>query len=336
VFVQGGRGRGIDARVEKSNGLLGPLRGEEMVVNRRDVLRGGMAFALLPKICAGAATDGGSFTFAHFTDIHILPERKAPEGSAKCFEKMNALQPDFALCGGDLVFDSNETPRPKGIELFDLYQSTAKRVTVPVHSVPGNHDVFGLSNKSGVAASDPLYGKKMFEDRIGKRYSTFAHKGWHFVLLDSIGTTPDRTFIGMVDEEQLGWLAETLKPIGTTAPIVVMTHVPVVSAVMQIVPDPWKTPQTYVLQNSIDVLKILAPYNVKMVLQGHTHIREEVIYNGCRFITSGAVCGNWWKGPRLGNPEGFAMLTVKGDNISWRYETYGFVATPEAAALTTM
>jgi 3',5'-cyclic-AMP phosphodiesterase len=98
-------------------------------------------------------------------------------------------------------------------------------------------------------------------------------------------------FIGMVDEEQLGWLGETLKPIGTTAPIVVMTRVPVVSAVMQIVPDPWKTPQTYMVQNSIDMLKILAPYNVKVVLQGHTHIREEVIYNGCRFITSGAVCG---------------------------------------------
>jgi hypothetical protein len=54
------------------------------------------------------------------------------------------------------------------------------------------------------------------------------------------------------------------------------------------------------------------------------------------FITSGAVCGNWWKGLWLGNPEGFAMLTVKGENISWRYETYGFVPTPEAAALTTM
>jgi hypothetical protein len=38
------------------------------------------------------------------------------------------------------------------------------------------------------------------------------------------------------------------------------------------------------------------------------------------------VCGNWWKGPRDGHPEGFAVLTVRGDEVQWRYETYGFIA----------
>jgi hypothetical protein len=51
--------------------------------------------------------------------------------------------------------------------------------------------------------------------------------------------------------------------------------------------------------------------NPKMVLQGHTDIRESVIYNGCQFITSGAVCGRWWKGPREGHPRGFGVLTVR-------------------------
>jgi 3',5'-cyclic AMP phosphodiesterase CpdA len=298
-----------------------------MISSRRSFIQSGAAFGLMSKVAPVlAAAHTESFTFAHFTDIHIEPERHAAQGAGMCFDRISSLRPEFSLCGGDLVFDSNETPRQKGIELFDLYQSTTKRLSMPVYSIPGNHDVFGLSNKSGVAASDPLYGKKMFEDRIGKRYSTFAHKGWHFILLDSIGITAENSFIGLVDEEQMEWLRVQLQAIGPKAPIVMMTHVPVVSAVMQIVPDPWKTPQTYLLQNSQQVLDAIAPYNVKMVLQGHTHIREEVVYNGCRFITSGAVCGNWWKGPRCGNPEGFAMLTVKGQEISWRYETYGFVA----------
>ena len=297
-----------------------------MNLNRRELIIGAGTIALSSALPAAASLESESFSFVHFTDIHIEPELNAAEGTVQCFEKINALKPDFSLCGGDLVFDSTATPRLKGIELFDLYTSTSKRLTMPVYSVPGNHDVFGLLTKSGILASDPLYGKKMFEERIGKRFSSFDYKGWHFILLDSIGITADRDFIGLVDEEQLSWLQADLKAVGPTKPIIVMTHVPILSAVLQIVPDPWKTAPTYLITNSQEVLGILAPYNVKAVLQGHTHIRENVIYNGCQFLTSGAVCGNWWKGPRLGHPEGFAVVTVKADTVSWRYETYGFIA----------
>lgn len=301
-----------------------------MHLNRRDMILGAGALALGPSLSSAMPHSNDSFSFVHFTDIHIERELKAAGGAAACFDKINKLEPDFALCGGDLVFDSNATPRMKGIELFDLYAGTSKRLSMKVHSVPGNHDVFGLSTTSGVLASDPLYGKKMFEDRIGKRYSSFDHKGWHFILLDSIGITDERDFIGLIDQEQLTWLTADLKATGPTRPVIVMTHIPILSAVLQIVPDSWKSQPKYLVTNSQDVLSVLAPYNVKAVLQGHTHIRENVLYNGCQFITSGAVCGNWWKGARLGHPEGFAVLTVKGDTVSWRYETYGFVAVQQS------
>jgi 3',5'-cyclic AMP phosphodiesterase CpdA len=297
-----------------------------MNLSRREFIRSAAALALTPTLGGLSAPEAESFSFAHFTDIHIEPEKRAAVGSAACFDRLNSLEPEFALCGGDLVFDAAESARSRGIELFDLYAETSRRISPKVYSVPGNHDVFGLSNKSGILASDPLYGKKMFEDRIGQRFSSFEHKGWHFLLLDSIGTTPQREFIGLIDEDQLAWLRTELRSIGPIKPIIVMTHVPLLSAVLQIVPDPWKTASTYLVTNSQEVLGILRPYNVKAVLQGHTHICENVIYNGCQFLTSGAVCGNWWKGPRCGHPEGFAMVTVKGGSVSWRYETYGFVA----------
>jgi 3',5'-cyclic AMP phosphodiesterase CpdA len=169
----------------------------------------------------------------------------------------------------------------------------------------------------------------MFEERIGPRYSSFDHKGWHFVLLDSIGTKPGgRDFIGHVDEDQLAWLKSDLAKMPRGAPLVVVTHVPLVSGVLQIVADPWKTPETYLTTNGRDVLEVLWPYQPKAVLQGHTHIREKVIYRDCQFITSGAVCGNWWKGAREGNPEGFGVVTIRDGKVDWRYETYGFVADP--------
>jgi hypothetical protein len=60
------------------------------------------------------------------------------------------------------------------------------------------------------------------------------------------------------------------------------------------------------------------------VLQGHTHVNETVVWKGVPYITSGAVCGNWWHGTHLGTPEGFTVVTVANGKLSTRYETYGF------------
>jgi Icc protein len=281
---------------------------------------------LLATLSATALDGQSRFSFVHFTDPHIQPELRAAEGCRDCFKKIQQLDPDFVLAGGDLVFDANETTAGKATELFRLYRETLKQIEVPVHTTPGNHDVIGLSNKSKIPATDPLYGKKYFEDVIGPRYKSFDHKGWHFILLDSIGVTAERGFIGLIDQEQMDWLAADLARAGRTKPAVILTHVPLVSGVLQVVPDPWKTSATYLVTNAIEVLKVIENYNVKAVLQGHTHIRETVLYKNTKFITSGAVSGNWWKGERAGHPEGFGVLTVDGDQIEWRFETYGFRA----------
>lgn len=268
----------------------------------------------------------GEFRFVHFSDTHIQPELGAGDGCKACFDAIRKTGVELAIAGGDLVMDAAEQGRDRAKLQFDLYAEALQRIEVPVRSVPGNHDVFGTSAKSGVSRSDPQFGKKMFADRIGPVYSSFDHKGVHFVLLDSIGIGADGSFRGEIDDAQLEWLRGDLAKAGKSRPVIAVTHVPLVSAAMQIVPDPWKTPQTYLVTNSRAVLDVFAGYNVRAVLQGHTHIRENVMYDGCQFITSGAVCGNWWKGARLGHPEGFAVVTVAGDSVRWEYRTYGFQA----------
>jgi hypothetical protein len=166
----------------------------------------------------------------------------------------------------------------------------------------------------------------MFEDRIGARYSSFDYKGWHFALLDSIGSRPGREFIGLVEDEQLAWLRTDLQRMKPGSSLVVVLHIPLVSSVPQLVVDPGKAADIYLVTNAREVLEELWPFRPRMVRQSHTHIRETVLYNECRFITPVPVCGNWWKGPREGHPEGFGVITVRGDAIEWRYGTYGFVA----------
>jgi hypothetical protein len=88
-----------------------------------------------------------------------------------------------------------------------------------------------------------------------------------------------------------------------------------------------------VVGNGRTFKEMIERHNVKAVLQGHTHVVEECIYRGVHYITGGAICGDWWKGPRLGvHPEGFVVATVAGDDLTWRYVPYGWKARPAPAA----
>jgi 3',5'-cyclic-AMP phosphodiesterase len=283
--------------------------------------RGMLAWLAVP-----ALAETANFRFVHVTDLHIQPELRAAEGVRQCFAAINAARPDFVIAGGDLVFDALAVGHARARMLFDLYRETAERLDAPLHNTLGNHDVFGLYAKSGVAETHAQYGKRMYEELIGPRYYSFDFAGWHFVVLDSIGFTTQRTYIGYVDEAQFAWLESDLAKVGKTRPVVAVTHVPLSTGFLQ-----WMTPRhdatMIVVQNAAPVLELLHQYNVKAVLQGHTHICERLEYRGCQYITSGSVCGQSWRGPKLGvHKEGFGIVTVKNGELSYRYQPYGFQA----------
>lgn len=234
------------------------------------------------------------------------------------------LKPDFVLAGGDMVFDAADQGLERAKKLYGLLDETLKRLDAPLHTCPGNHDVFGTSAKSGVSKTQQGWGKKMFEDHIGPRYHSFHHKGWHFIVLDSIEITPEGGYRGAVDSEQLNWLKADISKAGN-APTVVLTHIPLLTAAVPILGFK-ENMDSLIVSNAKEVIEILAAGNVKMVLQGHTHICETVDYKGCQYITSGAVCGNWWKGQRLGFSEGYGVIHVRGDRAEWSYRSYGFQA----------
>ena len=165
-----------------------------------------------------------------------------------------------------------------------------------------------------------------FKDRFGKTYYSFDHKGFHFIVLDSIGLTADRAYEGRVDAAQLNWLAADLKALPLTTPIIVAIHIPLVTAFNSYVPPPATEPRHHALTvvNAYEVISLFEGHNVIGVLQGHTHINKRVVWKDVPYITCGAVCGNWWHGTRWGIPEGFTVVSLRDGKIDWRYETYGF------------
>ncbi len=287
----------------------------------------------------------GALRLIFFTDTHTQPELRAAEGTALALAKIRALKPDLCIQGGDHCFDLAAVPRDRSLQLLDLYTKTEQALNgIPIHHVIGNHDVFGRVPSTGVEPSDPLYGKKAFEQRFNtKTYRSFTEKGYHIILLDSIQITPEREFDAMIDPAQLTWLAADLAATPAGTPIVVVSHVPIVSAAPQYSPPDDKAAKAaayqaltnlhgFLLGNARQVIDLFEGHNVIAVLQGHTHINETVFWRGIPYITSGAVCGNWWHGSRWGTPEGFTVVELAGGAAHWRYETYGWKspdATPD-------
>ena len=297
-------------------------------LNRRDFLSlagaAGVSSLLSPPLFGEGKS--GDFTFLFLTDTHLQPELNAAVGCDQCFRKARTIQCDFAIQGGDHVFDSLGVSRARTVSLFDLYAKTEQDLGMKLYHTIGNHDCFGVYPSSGVGETDSLYGKKMYEERFGRTYYSFDHKGVHFIVLDSIGILDDRAYEGRVDAAQLQWLANDLKTLSAAAPVIVSVHIPLVTAFNSYVPVPATQPKHHGLSvaNAYEVIALFKGHNVLGVLQGHTHINETVTWQGVPYITSGAVCGNWWHGTRLGTPEGFTVVEVKGGKLSTRYETYGF------------
>ncbi|GBQ63773.1 metallophosphoesterase [Ameyamaea chiangmaiensis NBRC 103196] len=266
------------------------------------------------------------FSFLFITDTHLQPELDAARGCHAAFARARAIPSDFAIQGGDHVFDALGVNAGRATMLMDLYKRTADDLTMPVHHTIGNHDCFGVYTKSGAQPTDPFYGKKYFEDNFGRLYYAFDHKGVHFVVLDSIGITADRSYEGRIDPAQKEWLARDLaaQPAGT--PIIVVTHIPLVTAV-DAYSAPLPTPPKHhgiSVVNAHEIVPLFDSVNVIGVLQGHTHILERVDWHGVPYITGGAVSGNWWHGTRMGTPEGFLVVDVADGRLTTRYETYGF------------
>jgi 3',5'-cyclic-AMP phosphodiesterase len=299
-----------------------------MLMNRRRFLSltgaAGLSAWMSPSL--HALTSVQDFTFLFITDTHLQPELNAAQGCDQCFKKARTIKSDFVLQGGDHVFDALQVNRTRAASVFDLYGKTEQDLGMKIYHTIGNHDCFGVYSSSGVAESDPLYGKKMFEERFGKTYYSFDHKGVHFIVLDSIGITSDRLYEGRVDQAQLDWLKSDLGGLLPSTPIIVSVHIPLVTAFYSYVPAPDPEPKHHGLSviNAYEVIALFEGHNVLGVLQGHTHINEKVMWKGVPYITSGAVSGNWWHGTRMGTPEGFTVVRVEQGKLSTTYETYGF------------
>jgi 3',5'-cyclic-AMP phosphodiesterase len=267
------------------------------------------------------------FKFAFITDIHVQPEKGASEGFARVIDTLLLLGPDFVLTGGDLIMDALATSEARADSQFQIYKSHVEKLPMPVYHVLGNHDIYGWDPRAGVDSTHSRYGKAMFKEHLGPTYYGFEHKGWQFYVLDVLEKADGRYYKGWINQEQIDWLRNELKNVSSATPVAIVVHIPLVTVLLQVnegsmVPNS----RGLVVENSKELLDLFVGHKLKLVLQGHLHYLEDIYANGTRFITSPAVSGNWWKGPRMGIEEGFLLFDIHGEEIKWEFIDYGWEA----------
>jgi predicted MPP superfamily phosphohydrolase len=266
------------------------------------------------------------YRFVFITDMHLQPERNAPQGFQKAIDKINELNPDFVLTGGDNIMDALGVDKDRMNLQFNLLDSMLKFFKMPVYTTMGNHDVFGIYPKSGIEQTDPEYGKVVYENKFAKRYYSFDHKGVHYLILDGISINEEkRKYYGRVDSEQMEWIKSDLSGVDKKTPIVVSIHIPLMTVFGQIIQSATTAnDSSYVIANGKEVIELFKDYNLKLVLQGHLHFYEEISLYGATFVTVGALSGKWWQGPNMDIEEGFLLVDFDGKNFSYEYIDYGW------------
>ncbi|MGH7710304.1 MAG: metallophosphoesterase, partial [Gemmatimonadaceae bacterium] len=270
-----------------------------------------------------------AFTFVHASDTHISPESVPRVRRLKAL--VDSLRPAFLLISGDLVRDALRTPESEARGYYDLFVRELESFSVPVYTVPGNHEIFGIErHRSLVSTQHPLYGKRFYRSVLGPNYYSFEYGGVHFMGLDTVDYD-DLWYYGHVDSLQLAWMTRDVARLPAGTPVVTFNHIPMVSAA-QIIDgyDEESVAPTIIrlrghaptyrhtVQNTAAVLNVLGD-RLEIALGGHMHRREFLRYETAsgtqRFAQTAAVVGPVRGEGRLGIRSGITLYRVSDRKV---------------------
>ena len=247
-----------------------------------------------------------SFTFVHASDTHISEQSVARTRMLKAL--VDSLKPRFVLLSGDLVRDALRVNEAEARRYYELFVAEIAKFSVPVWSVPGNHELFGIErHKSLVSERHPLYGKGMYRSYLGPTYYSFTAGGIHFLGLDSVDYD-DLFYYGHVDSTQLAWMQRDLAAVPAGTPVVTFNHIPLAgsanftegydesSVAPSLIRIKGVNQYRHIVSNTAAVLALLTrQHEFSLALGGHYHTWEHIVYDvdgkPRRFFQTAAVVG---------------------------------------------
>lgn len=286
---------------------------------------------------SGGTTDFGvveqapaqEFTFVHASDTHVSAQSLPRLQRLRAM--VDSVAPAFALITGDLIRDALRVQEPEARGYYELFEREAGQFRMPVYTVPGNHEIFGIERHlSGVPDTHPLFGKAMYRSYRGPDYYSFDYGGVHFVALNTVDIHDGQWYRGHVDSLQLEWLRRDLALVPAEMPVVSFDHIPffstgeIVGGYSDRPPAPTlitvgtETVYRHTVANAAAVLAVLRARRHVLALAGHIHARELLRYGvdgtSVRFETSAATVGPS-NVAGMHFPSGFTLYRVKNGAI---------------------
>lgn len=266
-------------------------------------------------------SSGNSFSFAFLTDVHMNLNNIniSSKGLRQALADAKSKGVDFIVFGGDIVDLDGLQPKDSLIadSLINVFKAIVDESGLSSFFTIGNHDRYYTFNNEPDKA-----GFSLFNEYFGETYYSFDHKGVHFIVLNSVQINDSANNYN-VGPEQVEWLKSDLSSLVPQIPVVVFTHVPFQSLYYPAVEGVVKDVDMF--SNFKEVWDILLEYDLKVILQGHQHLHEELLVNGTHFVTGGAVSAAWWSGPLLNTEEGYMLINVDNEiEFTWEYIDYGW------------
>jgi 3',5'-cyclic AMP phosphodiesterase CpdA len=269
-----------------------------------------------------------SFTFVQASDTHISEQNV--ERTRRLKAMVDSLKPAFVIITGDLIRDALRVPEAEARGYYELLTRELATFTVPVYTVPGNHDIFGIERHlSLVGRNNPVYGKRLHRTVRGPNYYSFNFGGVHFMGLDTVDYD-DLAYYGHVDSVQVEWMKKDVARLPAGMRVVTFNHIPLVTAAETIdgmretEPAPTvirlggRAYFRHVVQNTEELVELIGD-RLEIALGGHMHRREQLRYETAsgsyRFYQTAAITLPVRGDGRLGIRSGIALYRVTDGHV---------------------
>ena len=231
-------------------------------------LAGGVAGSMSISDIRAAKAASNGFTFLQISDSHVGFAKPAnPDALGTLREAVSQIKsmpvkPAFVIHTGDITHLSKDKE-------FDDAAQVIGETGLPVFYVPGEHDVID----EGVGKS---YLTRYGKGSKGAGWYSFEQHGIHFIGLVNV-LNLKAGGLGNLGEDQLAWLADDVKGLAASTPIVVFAHVPL----WTVYPEwGWGT------EDGARALSLLKRFGAVTVLNGHIHQIMQKVEGNVTFHTA--------------------------------------------------
>lgn len=274
---------------------------------------GGLLLAFLLACSGVAASPPARFDFVQLCDpqISVAHAHRDVANLKAAAAQIQRLTPPpaFVLICGDLVDVSSRVTQAgldEGLAAFDL----------PLHVVPGNHDVIVPPRASSLAAFRARHGGDTFSfDHGGYAFIGVNNQFWFSEVRDVKGNLQKQMSSEMKEEARRHdeWFEEALRQAsGAGRPIIVMGHYPVFlkspddpiyfGGLMRNLPQPKRK----------QLFRLFREHGVLAYLSGHVHANYVSAHQGVTYVTTARPGPNISRGR---GPDGAPMIDPPGFRI---------------------